>query len=280
MRSRSKKALQAAFAAALLLPGAWAFGAQPATVTAPDRIVPSAQVPTPAVDQGDGGSYSPATVGAAIEKLKNDPNLKFSRYVHTLRWAEKKDDAQRPAANSAWLDWLLDLFRWVGEAGRIFVWVVCAILAALIAIFLVRVIRAANLERSGVAAHAPTHVRDLDIRPESLPDDIGASARELWNRGDHRQALALLYRGALSRLVHAHGVPVKHSSTEGECVALAAQHLNASATAYFAQLVRVWQRAVYGGNDPQTDTVMALCDGFSAALDPPAPLAAPAGAAA
>ena len=275
MHSRSKKALHATVAAALLaLGGGWTFGAQ----TAPETPATRPATP-PASVQEDGGAYSPATVGAAIQKLKNDPNLKFSRYVHTLRWAGK--NAKEPATdNPAWLDWLLNLFRWVGEVGRIFVWVACAIVAAVIVIFVVRIIRAARLERSGIAAFAPTHVRDLDIRPESLPDDIGASARELWNRGEHRQALALLYRGALSRLVHAHGVPIKHSSTEGECVSLAAQHLNASATAYFAQLVRVWQRAVYGGNDPQTDTAMALCDGFSAALDPPAPLAAPASAAA
>jgi hypothetical protein len=274
--------LHGAVAAALLLLSGWVFGAQPTGLASPPERAPPAQPappPAPAVAQGEGGPYSPATVGAAIEKLKNDPNLKFSRYVHTLRWAGKNE--QQPTTTvPSWLDWLLNLFRWVAEMGRIFVWVACAIVAAVIVIFVVRIIRAANLERSSIAAYAPTHVRDLDIRPESLPDDIGASARELWNRGEHRQALALLYRGALSRLVHAHGVPVKHSSTEGECVALAAQHLNASATGYFAQLVRVWQRAVYGGNDPQTDTVMALCEGFSAALDPPPPAAAPASAAA
>ena len=42
---------------------------------------------------------------------------------------------------------------------------------------------------------APSHVRDLDIRPESLPDDVGAAALALWQRGEQRAALALLYRG-------------------------------------------------------------------------------------
>ena len=57
--------------------------------------------------------------------------------------------------------------------------------------------------------------------------DIGAAARVLWDRGDHRAALALLYRGMLSRLAHVHRIPIRDSSTEGDCLALAASHLTA-----------------------------------------------------
>jgi hypothetical protein len=38
---------------------------------------------------------------------------------------------------------------------------------------------------------------------------------------------------------------------------------------YASRLVRVWQRAVYGGTEPAADEVRALCAGFSAAIDPP-----------
>ncbi len=116
----------------------------------------------------------------------------------------------------------------------------------------------------------PSFVRDLDIRPESLPDDIGAAARQLWDSGDHRAALSLLYRGLLSRLAHVHGVPIKDSTTEGDCLALAAQHLfDESRKTYVAQLVRLWQRAVYGGERVADESVHALCEGFARALDDP-----------
>ena len=59
----------------------------------------------------------------------------------------------------------------------------------------------------------------------AFPPDIGAAARALWDRGEHRAALALLYRGMLSRLAHVHRVPIRDSSTEGDCLALAASHL-------------------------------------------------------
>jgi hypothetical protein len=116
----------------------------------------------------------------------------------------------------------------------------------------------------------PTHVRDLDIRPESLPDDVGGAALELWERGEHRAALALLYRGLLSRLAHVHAVPIRDSSTEGDCLALAATHLPATRAAYVERLIRVWQRAVYGNVEPTEEEFHFLGATFASALDMPA----------
>ena len=109
-------------------------------------------------------------------------------------------------------------------------------------------------------------MRDLDIRPESLPDDVGAAALALWERGEQRAALALLYRGTLSRLVHVHTVPIRASSTEGECLALAKQRVPAEAVSYTTQLVETWTGAVYGARTPASGVVQALCAEF-AALD-------------
>jgi len=114
---------------------------------------------------------------------------------------------------------------------------------------------------------APSHVRDLDIRPESLPDDVGAAAFALWQRGEQRAALALLYRGLLSRLVHTHGVPIRASSTEGECLALARPRLRPPGAEFASRLIGVWAAAVYGASPPAADAVSALCAEFASALD-------------
>jgi hypothetical protein len=102
-----------------------------------------------------------------------------------------------------------------------------------------------------------------------LPDDVGAAAAALWTSGEHRAALALLYRGLLSRLVHVHGVPIRDSSTEGDCLALAAPRVSAARNSYAARLVRVWQGAVYGTEHPSSETVLALCGEFARVLDVP-----------
>jgi hypothetical protein len=158
-------------------------------------------------------------------------------------------------------------------AGRLVVWAIGAMLVAVLVVGLRYWIR----ERAGAlpqrAAPLPIHVRDLDIRPESLPDRIGAAAAALWQRGEQRAALSLLYRGALSRLVHVHALPIRAASTEGECVALAHARLRAEPAAYVARLVGAWQLAVYGARLPQTDDVLALCSEFDARLQAPAPVA-------
>ena len=121
----------------------------------------------------------------------------------------------------------------------------------------------------------PTHVQDLDIRPESLPPDIGAAARELWDRGEQRAALALLYRGLLSRLAHVYEVPIRDSSTEGDCLTLAARKLDAGRLDYATRLVRTWQRAIYGGLSIDDALVHELCAHFDIHLAQPQPSAEP-----
>jgi len=110
-------------------------------------------------------------------------------------------------------------------------------------------------------------VQDLDIRPESLPDNIGAAAQTLWDSGDHRGALSLLYRGLLSRLVHVHNIPIRDSSTEGDTLRLTATRLGEDKRNYVTRLVRIWQHAVYGGQPPEEGSLYDLCDEFSPALD-------------
>lgn len=204
-------------------------------------------------------------IATAIQQLKDDPNLATERQVHRLHWVSK--DSPEPE-QTPWWRWISDLLASIAEAGRIFVWVACGIIAAVLAIVILRLVRQKVARSARIDPLAPTHVRDLDIRPESLPDDIGTAAWDLWTRGEQRASVALLYRGTLSRMAHAHAVPILHSTTEGESVALAARYLPADSTMYVAELVRVWQRLVYRGDAPQADAVAQLCRNFSAALDP------------
>jgi hypothetical protein len=227
--------------------------------------------------RGEAGAPEPPTtaeIAQAAERVKADPNLATERTINTLAW---KTGAESPGV-PGWLRWLQGLFRWIGASTRLMVWAVVVVLAAFLVVFLLRVVHERQHRTSVAAFVAPTHVRDLDIRPETLPPDIGAAARSLWDRGDHRAALALLYRGLLSRLAHVHRVPIRDSSTEGDCLALADSRLQRDRCEYVSRLIGVWQRAVYGRETVPAAAVYTLCDGFAAALDP-APDAGAAGAA-
>lgn len=210
----------------------------------------------------------------ALEKVKQDPNLATQTTIKTLKWRERPSAFEWPA----WIKWLGHLVAWFDQSVRGLLWVTIMILAGLLGLFLRRIFSGREPLATGDRLVAPTHVQDLDIRPESLPADIGHAARALWDRGDHRAALALLYRGLLSRLAHVHRVPIRDSTTEGDCVALAAAQLPGDRREYVRALVGVWQRAVYGHEPPETTTVYGLCDGFASSLDGPV-LESPSGAA-
>lgn len=208
-----------------------------------------------------------AQVREAAEQMRADPALSHERQIRVLKWkSPEQEDEHESRDEPAWIRWLRGLFGFLGSAGRAVVWILAGILAAMLVAFILRVVRERGPASRGRAFEAPTHVRGLDIRPEALPDDIGAAARSLWDGGDHRAALSLLYRGLLSRLAHVHQVPVRESSTEGECVALAAQRLAGASTAYTERLVATWQRAIYGGLPPAADTVHELCEQFAPRL--------------
>ena len=207
-----------------------------------------------------------AEIARAIEAVKNDPNLATRQTMRMLSWKRSGEPGQ--PANSSWLMWLAGLIDWLQEGGRRLFWTSVAAGSALLAIYLVRVMRGRRQVEPLEHLEAPSHVREMDIRPESLPDDVGAAAHTLWERGEERAALALLYRGLLSRLAHVHRAPIRVSSTEGDCLRMAAAHAPPGGAAYALALVSVWREAVYGGLTAEASAVHRLCADFAAALAP------------
>lgn len=207
-----------------------------------------------------------AQVDAVAKGLSDIPTLTGMQPVRELRFKpdNPEPDRQVPRTETpGWLQWLAEFMAWFADAGR---WVMWLLLALGLAWLLVRLHRWFG-GRDAAAADGetvlPTQVRGLDIRPDSLPDDVGAAAWALWQRGDARACLGLLYRGALSQLVHGHGVPIRNSSTEGDCLRLAAPRLPQAPLDYLRGLVAVWAEAVYAARTPTVEQVRPLCEGFA-----------------
>jgi Domain of unknown function (DUF4129) len=222
------------------------------------------------------GSPTRDEVDAAALALRDIATLTGSRTEHELRLKQRDRETERPDPGA--VQWLTDFIGWLNDAGRWLVWAAGAVALAVVALrlraWLARADAAAGPER----LPAPTHVRDLDIRPQTLPADIGAAAWALWQAGDVTAAMSLLYRGALSRLVHGHAVPIRASSTEGDCLRLAATRVAPATGSYLEELVDCWRRTVYAARPPADERGRALCGGFAAHFPPAA--AAVAGAAA
>jgi hypothetical protein len=116
-----------------------------------------------------------------------------------------------------------------------------------------------------------TEVGGLDISPESLPADIVQTVRQLWQSGQQRAALALLYRATLSRLVSEDALYLSHGATEGDCLRQAqqaheAQRLNPQRWQITQETTDLWQLAAYAQRWPGTEQVFAACQAWQQAF--------------
>jgi hypothetical protein len=212
---------------------------------------------------GANTELSPQEIRQAAERVRSHPDLGGTRKETTLRF-KKTEDTKRPSDDGQFA-WLVRLAKWLSESARALMWLAGLVAVAVLLVGLRRWLKV-RAEAGLALPPRPERVQSLDIRPESLPADIGAAAQALWQRGEQRAALSLLYRGALSRLVHHYLVPIRAASTEGECVALARTRLAPASHAFLAQLVSAWQMAVYGARMPDSRVALALCGEFDGRL--------------
>lgn len=115
--------------------------------------------------------------------------------------------------------------------------------------------------------YRPQTLFGMEVTRESLPDDVGSEALALWQRGEQRQALALLYRASLASLLMV-GVPLRDGSTEQECLRLAERMreqlgIPQASLSYFANLTRAWRRLAYGHQAPSEAEATSLCRDWS-----------------
>jgi hypothetical protein len=197
--------------------------------------------------------------------LRKDPNLGGKKTVRSLHWVDSNAPPP-PETDEPYFKWLTDFFGYLGQAAKLTIWVIGAILAALAVVWLTRIIRRTAPNSAIKTAAPPSHVQNLDVRPDSLPNDVGAAALALLQAGKPREALALLYRGALSRAIHRFQVQIEESYTEGEVLGAVRRQLSPQGIAYFAQLLGLWQREVYAGEHPPSEPIAHLCGEFSPTL--------------
>jgi hypothetical protein len=105
----------------------------------------------------------------------------------------------------------------------------------------------------------PAALFGMSLAPESLPADIPGAAAALARAGKPREALGLLYRGALSSLVHKRGVQLQASHTELEVLRLAS-------SAYLEELVRTWRESAYADRHAAAPDIERLAQDYAAAF--------------
>jgi hypothetical protein len=177
-----------------------------------------------------------------VWQLKEDKNKKKKK-------DKKKDDPDMPDLPQ--LNFLAALFKIV----------FIALAIAGVAFLLYRYRDHFPAFRRAPAALRATEVGGLDIRAESLPPEVTDEVRALWQRGERRLALALLYRATLSRLVSDDALLLRQGYTEGDCLRAATgmAALPPGRLHVLRGATTLWLNGAYGDRWPDSATVDARC---------------------
>ncbi|MCU1751312.1 DUF4129 domain-containing protein [Pseudomonas sp. 6D_7.1_Bac1] len=221
----------------------------------------------------------PLTSQAASNSIKailDAPPFKNPQTVTHYRFAEEKPDQPARAETPGWLKALfalLDSRRFAGLAQLIEV-LLWACVTGTIALLIWRYrdwlqtfVSRQPKPRNTPARPALPQLFGLDLSRETLPDDIAASAENLWLT-QPREALGLLYRALLSRLLHDFNLPLNAADTEGQVLAHVQQLQQPALQAFSNTLTVHWQNMAYGHRLPPAHLQQELCDGWRALFGP------------
>ncbi|MEO5917905.1 MAG: DUF4129 domain-containing protein [Luteolibacter sp.] len=114
-------------------------------------------------------------------------------------------------------------------------------------------------EKLQKAAPSARVVMGMEVSPDTLPGDVPSAAWALWQQGKHQEALGLLYRGSISRVMEIGRVEIQESDTEGDCMRRVDSAGNAAHPDYFRGITGAWIRLAYAGINPADADVQALC---------------------
>ena len=211
--------------------------------------------PSPARARAAGGEGSPTPAQAVREVLK-EPEFQTHKKMKT--WRPRTDwdlpaNKSEPSVPAVSLGFLRPLVLIVAAA------LLVGLLAVAVGSLLRRRRGPGGGDEPAGRGPLPDAIFGLDIRPESLPDDVPGAAWNAWERGDPALALGLLYRAAIAFLVSREGLPVRESWTEGDCVDFVQRKDRRDRADYFARLTRAWQTTAYAHRPPSTDEARALC---------------------
>ena len=154
---------------------------------------------------------------SAVEDLMLDPQMGTTREKTKLRYVgptwESKPEKEKPKADVAWMK---SIASFIANALQYIGW-------GLLILLIIYLLHCGLKNRGwfalqGARAPLPDTLFGLDVRPESLPDDVPAAARAMLAKGDIRGALALIYRATLVFLLQDGKVEIANGDTEGDCL--------------------------------------------------------------
>ncbi len=210
----------------------------------------------------------PKEASQEIKRVMESPEFGQMEKRRRLKYVGPTWESKEETKSSKFdLSWLGSLVRFFSEAARFLAWAGGALLLAVALYFLARYVRL-RMGRNG-PRERPDFLFGLDVRPQSLPDDVAAAASTLAREGRTREALSLLYRGALVRFLD-QGMEFLRGDTEGDCQRKVDRAAPEAKRSFFRKLVAAWQSLAYGHRAVGTETVLELAGEWRRQFSPEA----------
>ncbi len=251
-------ALAIGVAAVLAMPGP-----SPAQeVSSPPQDARAAQIPDAASPVQTVRSAAPSRSEAKRQILEvlREPQFQEFETQTLIEPLQKNPESDKPKWDTSGLGSFMQL---IAKILRGLVWI---LLGGVLLYALYWALRRLNWIRAPERSRwAPPHTLfGLDVRPESLPQDVAAVAAQLARSGNLVGALSLLYRGTLAALLHRDRIELVSGDTEVDCLGKTRSRLAAPTYAYLWRLLSVWQAAAYAHRLPEQLEVEQLASEWPA----------------
>ena len=243
------------------------FAQQPATVQAPSDTTAAKKAKKPEAPRLNARQFVGEPLwqtpdprfAPAVRKAMQDPLLSPKKTVS--EWVLKDPSKPRERKQEKQAPWIELVSMIIGAISEYGLWLLAGILLAWLLWRLPKWLPWVR-ERLQPAPELSAVLETSAAPAASLPNDIRASARSLWQQGQRREALALLYRASVERIADVLGTPFPPGATEADCLRRSRRLPEAGMQQQFARTVRAWQAAAYAWRYPDSEEFEALLQGW------------------
>ena len=243
---------------------------QPATPrSAPMRLLPLLLLPLLLGNAPPAAAYpSPEQAQETIQQvLASDDfgSLQQEGYWHYVGEQQQREPGPFARLLKPLFDNLAAAFKAVATLAELLFWLAAGFALALLGYWIYRNrewLQRILPQRQRQRAAPPSQLFGLDLTPATLPDDPAQEALRLLDDGHHRAALSLLYRAALTLLLHHYQLDIPASATENESLLQVQQCRPEAEAALFQRLTHAWIRLAWGHLTPHPEELRTLCNGW------------------
>jgi len=213
--------------------------------------------PDPTVAQQSSGTLiTPVVAKERVQAILADEEFGSTKTQRVPK-LKNKNDREEDDEESIDFDWsffesIADIVSSLSSGLKLILWIA-------VIVFLGLLLHTLNKFRRRPASPSALNRRNADADDaqshpltQDLPTDVVAAAERLLASGQRRQALSVLFRGALRSVMDEHDLKIASGATETDCQKSVAAVASPEQTNTFSKLLGVWQKEAYA-NQPQEE---------------------------